>query len=44
MKRVLIGIKAFWIGFILIPFISILIGLETVWDWFIGKINKNKQK
>jgi len=44
MKRTLKGIKAFWIGFVMIPFISILILFEDIWDWTIGSRIRNKSK
>jgi len=42
-KRVIRGIKGFWIGFILIPFISLLIGIETIWEWIWESRIRNKK-
>lgn len=42
MKRITRGIKAFWIGFVMIPFISFLIGIETLWDFIWESRIRNK--
>jgi len=46
LKRVWIGIRAFWIGFIIFPLAAIWIFFEVIWDliWESRIRNKSKQR
>jgi hypothetical protein len=43
MKRITRAIKGFLVGFIVFPFMSLIIGLEFCADWFVEKVIKNKR-
>jgi hypothetical protein len=44
MKRMIRGIKALHVAFVIIPIATLWIALEDVWDWTIGSRIRNKSK
>lgn len=44
MNKIINSIKGLWVGFIVFPLLSIIIGLETLWDLVWESRIRNKQK
>jgi len=44
LNRILLGIKAFWIAFVIFPIAGVLIIAEEIWDYIVEKSIKRKTK